>query len=157
LLTTGSGNANLLIGSDDLPVGDVGAVLLTVNACGCPDGSSIMNSATISADAPGGSMLTDDSVKSGTTDVTLTQPTNIGLAKRVVETVQNQDGSTDITYEFNIQNYGSVELDSIQVTDDLSTAFNPCTGVSIVSLTSDDFIVNQLYQIFLLLRQMVVL
>jgi len=90
---------NLLTGLDDLPVGDVGAILLTVEACGCPDGSEIMNSATVTGVTPAGDELEDDSVdgsdpdgddndgnpdEDGTTDITLTEMGSIGAAKRVV-------------------------------------------------------------------------
>ena len=152
----GSSDINMLTGLDDLPVGDVGAILLTVEACSCPD-VTIMNSATATGITPGGEDLTDDSVdgsdpdgndnddnpdESGTTDFMIVSNPSIGLAKRLVNVSNNTDGSANVTFEFNIENLGNVTIDSVQVSDDLMTAFNPCTDITVLSLTSDDFTVN---------------
>ncbi len=140
--------------------GDKGAILLTVKGCGCPVGQAISNSATLTGKAPSGDDLTDDSVdgsdpdpdgdgdptnNDGTTDSTLDQSGSIGLAKRVVSIDLSADGCTEVVYEFNIENYGNVNADSIQVVDDLAAAgFGNC-GSFTVELTSDDFVVDPSY------------
>jgi len=156
----GNGNNDLLTGLDNAEVGDVGSILLTVEACGCPTSTSIANSATVSATTPSGVPLTDNSVNGsdpdgddndgspdemGTTNSTLDIMPSIGLAKRVVQVIQNADGSNNVIYEFNIRNYGNVALDSIQVEDLISPIYNPCLLVGIPSVTSDDFTVNPGY------------
>ncbi len=153
----GNSDINLLVGTDDLPVGDIGAILLTVDACGCPDGTEIMNSATVSGNTPGGDIIMDDSVsgsdpdgddndndpdESGTTDLELSETGSIGAAKRVVTSEFNEEGCTEIVYEINIENFGNVDIDQLQAMDDLEAAgFGMCDNYT-VSLTSDDFIVN---------------
>jgi len=69
----------------------------------------------------------------------------IGVAKRVVSNALQADGSSIVTYELNVQNYGTVPLTHIQVEDNLMLAFpGPCT-VTVLSLTSPDFVVNGAY------------
>jgi hypothetical protein len=67
-----------------------------------------------------------------------------GLAKRVVTSSNNGDGSYTITYEFNIENFGDTRIFDVQVSDDLSATFDGCTILDLF-LTSDDFTVNTAY------------
>jgi len=114
---------NLLTGLDDIEAGDVGAILLTVEGCGCPDGSEIMNSATVMGVSPGGTELTDDSVngsdpdgddndgnpdEDGTTDITLTEMGSIGAAKRVVSVDLGEDGCTEVIYEIKLVHHSQL-------------------------------------------------
>ena len=150
----GTAGTNMLSGQDTLGAGDKGAILLTVEACGCGD-ATITNQAVASGTAPDGSTPTDDS-DSGSdpdeegdgpgdnNDITETQLNEmplIGLAKRIVNATNNADGSVDIIYEFNIENYGNVAILDLQVTDELNNIFAPC-AVDVTSITSDDFIIN---------------
>jgi len=64
-----------------------------------------------------------------------------GLAKRLVSVDNNGDGSYDITYELNIENFGDTRIFNIQVSDNLSNTFGDCDILE-VNLTSGDFIVN---------------
>jgi len=157
----GFGDTNLLTGTDVLEVGDKGAILFTVEACGCPTGTVIMNSATGSGTSPGGDDIEDNSVdgsdpdpgddgesgtdEMGTTDTNLDVVPAIGLAKRLVTQTNNSDGSATLTFEFNVENYGNLDLQNVQVTDDLLTAFAPCSDIEVISITSDDFTVNGAY------------
>ena len=50
-----------------------------------------------------------------------------------------------MTFEFNLENFGNVDLSGISLVDDLSAAFGAPCEVSVMSLTSDDFIVNAAY------------
>ena len=52
------------------------------------------------------------------------------------------DGSANVTFEFNLENFGNVDLSGISLVDDLSATFGAPCEVSVMSLTSDDFIVN---------------
>ena len=74
--------------------------------------------------------------------VTVTSDPSIGLAKRVSRVIPSSDGSNVVQYEFNIENFGDVNLENIQVVDNLSNIFNPCGIVDVLSITSDDFTVN---------------
>ena len=91
---------------------------------------------------PNGDGIPDES---DPTPINFEQVLNIGLAKNVVSAVVNNDGTFSITYEFNIENFSTVVIDSIQVVDDLGAAFpGPCS-VAVTELTSDDFLVNPAY------------
>ena len=79
------------------------------------------------------------------TTITVVQDPGIGIAKRAVEVVDNPDGSGLVTYEINVQNYGDVALTSLQVEDDLAMAFPAPCAASVVTITSDDFIINEGY------------
>ena len=153
----------MLIGTDNVVVDDIGSILLTVNACGCPSGTMITNSATASAASPSGAMIEDNSTdgsvadpdgngedgtdaEESTTDLTLMANPQIGLAKRAAKVWLQDDGCALIEYEFNIENSGDVIIDNLELTDDLATAFAGCAGDAFVKeITSDDFIVNADY------------
>jgi hypothetical protein len=151
----------LLTGTDILEEGDKGAILFTVEACGCPNGTDIANSATGTGMTPAGDPIEDMSVDGsnpdpdgmGETDTDEMSTTNtdldvipsVGIAKRQVTLVNNDDGSATVTYEFNIENFGNIDLQNIQATDDLATIFAPCNDIEILSITSDDFTVNGAY------------
>jgi len=156
----GTGNNNMLLGGNDLPVGDKGAVLLTVNVAGCgPTQTSFTNTATASGTAPDGT-LTDDVSDNGSdpdpngdnnpegvnendpTPVSFMQDPQIGLAKRTVQTVLNADGSANVTFEFNLENFGNVNLNNLTLIDNLAATFPASCAVTVMNLTSDDFIVN---------------
>ena len=70
---------------------------------------------------------------------------SLGVAKRNVKTELLPDGSANVTFEFNLENFGNVDLSGISLVDDLSATFGAPCEVSVMSLTSDDFIVNAAY------------
>ena len=70
---------------------------------------------------------------------------SLGVAKREVKTELLPDGSANVTFEFNLENFGNVNLSGISLVDDLGTNFPMPLRVSVMSLTSDDFIVNAAY------------
>jgi hypothetical protein len=76
------------------------------------------------------------------TPVSFTQNPVLGVAKRTVQTVLNADGSADVTFEFNLENFGNVNLSDLKLRDDLASTFPSSCAVTVLSLTSDDFIVN---------------
>ena len=153
----------LLNGWETLEVGNKGAILLKINVASCEDNpiypGPFNNSAFASGVAPSGETIVDESQNGSDPDpngdgnpdeatptpINFEQVLNIGLAKNVVSAVVNNDGTFSITYEFNIENFSTVVIDSIQVVDDLGAAFpGPCS-VAVLQLTSDDFLVNPAY------------
>ena len=155
----GTTDTELLALGNDLPVGDKGAVLLTINVINCDDTqTSFINTATAEATSPGGLVITDNSVdgpdpdgtdeddnpdeESGT-PITFTQNPIIGVAKRKVSLTNNPNGSATVTFEIKVENFGDVELLDVQVMEALFTTFpGPCSS-TVLSLTSNDFTVNQ--------------
>lgn len=80
-----------------------------------------------------------------TAEICINITERIGVAKRVVSNVLQPDGSSLVTYELNVQNYSNVPLTNIRVEDDLTLVYpGPCI-VTVVSLTSPDFVVNAGY------------
>ncbi|MBK6996775.1 MAG: hypothetical protein IPH31_18295 [Lewinellaceae bacterium] len=154
----GTGSNNMLAAGNDLPVGDKGAVLLTVNVAGCGIGQTdFVNTATTTGTAPDGTVVTDVSVDGSDPDgtdgdnnpdeesgtpVSIAPNPVLGLAKRTVQTVLNADGSANVTFEFNLENFGNVNLNNLTLTDDLAATFPATCAVTVMSLTSDDFIVD---------------
>ncbi|MFP5080288.1 Ig-like domain-containing protein [Pedobacter sp. JCM 36344] len=59
----------------------------------------------------------------GKVTITVTRPAKIGLAKSLISTVRNPNGSYRLVYLFNILNLGDVALEKISLTDDLAGAF----------------------------------
>ena len=45
---------------------------------------------------------------------------SLGVAKRNVKTELLPDGSANVTFEFNLENFGNVDLSDISLLDDLS-------------------------------------
>ena len=79
------------------------------------------------------------------TTVTVVQDPSIGISKRVVDVVNNADGSSVVTYELNVVNYGDVDLTNVQVQDDLNMTFpSPC-NINVESISSTGFIENLNY------------
>jgi hypothetical protein len=47
----------------------------------------------------------------------------LGVAKRNVQTELNADGSANVTFEFNLENFGNVNLNNLTLIDDLDYGF----------------------------------
>ncbi len=67
--------------------------------------------------------------------VSFDQMPQIGVAKRNVQTELLPDGSANVTFEFNIENFGNVNLSDISLIDDLAATFPPTCEVTVMSLT----------------------
>ncbi len=135
---TGTGQNNMLLPGNNLQRGDIGSVLLTITVgnCGLNFGT-FNNQATVTATSPGGVNLTDLSHNGSDPDpngdgpgdnedmtpVNFSFDAQIGVAKRNVQTVLLPDGSANVTFEFNIENFGNVNLSDISLIDDLAAAF----------------------------------
>jgi hypothetical protein len=77
-----------------------------------------------------------------TTIVTIGENPAIGVAKRAVSVIDNPNGSGTVVYEFNIENFGNVDLDSLQLIDSLFNIFPAPCAIDVLSITSSDFLVN---------------
>jgi uncharacterized repeat protein (TIGR01451 family) len=78
-----------------------------------------------------------------TTPATFAVDPNLGLAKSVNGSIQNNaDGTYTFNYQFNIQNTGDVNLTNLQIVDNLNSTFASADSFSISTPTSSDFTVN---------------
>ncbi|MBK6996772.1 MAG: hypothetical protein IPH31_18280 [Lewinellaceae bacterium] len=99
-----------------------------------------MNTATTMGTAPDGTVVTDVSVDGADPDgtdgdnnpdeesgtpVSIDPNPVLGLAKRNVKTELLADGSANVTFEFNLENFGNVNLNNLTLTDNLALTF-PC-------------------------------
>ncbi|WP_319479246.1 PKD-like domain-containing protein [uncultured Draconibacterium sp.] len=78
-----------------------------------------------------------------TMTISIGEEPEIIVEKRTVQVILNDDGSTDITFEFNLENTGNVDLNEIGLIDDLSTTFPGTCNINVLSKTSDNFNVNE--------------
>ena len=157
----GSGDIELLQGTDTLPVGGSGAVILTVTVTPNVPAANYLNVATVVGASPGGSAVIDQSQNginpdpgnppdgnpgnnSDPTPVSYVEHPKIGVAKRLVEpTLYNGDGTYNVTYEILVQNLGDTVLRDLQVTDDLAATFVAPATFTVVSVESAKFIENE--------------
>ena len=153
----GTTDTLLLAGTDVLVPGEQGALQLTIRVEPGPVMSGYLNTAVGTALDPSNAEVIDSSANGPVPDVngngdptddntptpiTFTETPRIGVAKRLVSQTNNSDGGGTLVFEFNIENLGDVDLDSLQVFEQLSNTFtNPC-GTQVLSLTSDDYTVN---------------
>jgi len=81
-----------------------------------------------------------------TLNVTIAGSPDMGVAKRAVNIVLQDNGCFLVTYEFNIENLGNTDISNVSLEDDLAAAgYGTCGALSVFSLTSDDFTVNAGY------------
>lgn len=66
----------------------------------------------------------------------------IGVAKQLVSITDNEDGIYEALFNIRVQNYGNMLLDSIQVTENLVTAFNTSSNYEVLGISSTSFDVN---------------
>ncbi len=66
------------------------------------------------------------------TPVSFTENPVIGVAKRLVSSTNNGDGTFTVQYTIVVQNVGDVVLKNVQVTDDLALTFAGATSFSVV-------------------------
>ena len=153
----GSGDQNLLGGSDALAIGNTAELELVVTVTPGVASATYNNTVVADGTSPGGTGVTDDS-DDGTdpdpdgdgnpggpdetdsseddpTPVSFSEDPEIGTAKRVTNTVNNQDGTYQITYSIVVENLGDVNLNNVQLTEDLSTTFAGATGFTVDSLS----------------------
>ena len=67
----------------------------------------------------------------------------LGVAKRVSKgPILSTNGCYDITFEINVENYGTVNINNIQVVEDLDAVFSPNDVWLVTSIESEEFQVN---------------
>ena len=153
----GTGDVDLLLGTDTLAVGASGTLDLTITVTPGTDLGPYNNIATGSANGPGGTATTDlsdagaiadggdadPSDDNDVTPVTFVESPEIGLAKQLITPiVNNGDDTYTLTYRFVIENSGDVPLSAINVTEDLDAVFADATDFTVNSVTSSDFTSN---------------
>ncbi len=69
------------------------------------------------------------STKPGTVTITILKPAKIGLAKSLVSSTKNLDGTYNIIYQFTLVNIGNTAIEKLTLTDDLSKTFPNCKVV----------------------------
>ncbi|MFN4764657.1 hypothetical protein ACKGJN_16120, partial [Gillisia sp. Q332] len=155
-LYTGTGINNLLSETGNtLAVGETKIITLSVDVA--PTGFAnppppvvYNNSATSAGTSAFGTTVNDishngidvDPENDGTgnnsdpTPVTFAENPKMGLAKAVSSTMNNNDGTYDVTYTIYVKNYGDVPLNNVQVTDNLTTTFTGATSYTVKSISA---------------------
>jgi len=118
------------------------------------------NTAATTATSPAGTPVADASVNgtdpdpdgdgdptndASPTPITFTEDPVIGLAKNLDSVVDapGAPGQFDVTFTFTVENYGNVDLNDVQITDNLAATFaSPATIVSVGTPTSATLVVN---------------
>ncbi len=82
-----------------------------------------------------------------TVTVTVSNPPKIGLAKALISTVKNSDGTYNLVYRFTLVNYGDVAINSVSLSDNLSLAFSSATYqiLSVTTSPTSGLFINQGY------------
>ncbi|MEO0438299.1 MAG: hypothetical protein AAF098_15470, partial [Pseudomonadota bacterium] len=156
----GSGDTNVLAGTDTLTVGSSGTVDIPVTVTPGADLGPYENVAQAGGTSPAGTPVTDittdgtdvDPDSNGNpgdnqdpTPVTFVESPEIGIAKIVVGTPTNNSGIYTVVYDLLVENTGDVDLNNLQVSDDLSVTFGGATSFTVISRTSADFATNAAY------------
>jgi hypothetical protein len=172
----GSSDINMLTGTDILLPGNEGAIYVTVDV---NPGSNLgdvsgpyLNTATATGTSPSGTPVMDDSDSGsdpgGTnedapgatpggmedpTPVTFMATEGLGVSKRVVSgPINNLDGTYTLTYEINVLNTGTIDIEFLQIQDDLDITYlgtgavgGPAIGYTVNFIGSEEFVVNPNY------------
>ncbi len=103
---------------------DPGEGVVTDSGAGGPNGNSNGNGTTTNENDP--------------TPISFTETPVLGTAKGVVSIADAPTkGQFDVTFEVTVENFGDVDLNNLQVTDDLGATFaSPATIISVSGITS---------------------
>ncbi|WP_457287977.1 Ig-like domain-containing protein [Pedobacter sp. UYP24] len=82
-----------------------------------------------------------------TVNATISSPAKIGLAKALISTIRNSDGTYNLIYRFTLVNYGDVAIKNISLGDNLSLAFSGATYqiISVTTSPTSGLFINQGY------------
>jgi uncharacterized repeat protein (TIGR01451 family) len=144
----GNGNNNLLAGTNSLPINQRGTIDFTVRVTPGANLGPYQNLVTTQGTAPGGQTVTDistngldpDPNNDGNPNEQVPTPVNfngvprLGIAKRATSVVNNGNGTFTVTYDLNLAELGSVEIDDVQVTDNLAQTYAGATGFTVNSV-----------------------
>ena len=118
----GNMDMNLLTGTETLEPDDAGSVTFTVVFVpGDPMGDVYANTAITSGITPTDSMLVD-TMTSDTLDL-MDMPCLSTNKYTTGPATNNGDGSWTVEYTVEVENCGNINIDSLQILDDLATAF----------------------------------
>ncbi len=133
----GSGDTNLLDGSDSFAFGESGSLVLVVTFTPAT-AVSVDNQATATGTGIASSAVATDSSTVGTGAIGVVP--SIATAKAFDGFVSNGDGTFTASYTVTVANDGNESLTSLQITDDLAS--NYPTGYSVSNITSATLVVN---------------
>ncbi|WP_395378008.1 beta strand repeat-containing protein [Marinicella sp. W31] len=134
----GSGDTNLLTGSDTLAFGSSASIFIDLRV---EPGSTTVY--TNRADAEGTSPADIQVTAFDTEDVSFGENPSITVTKQVSGTpVNNRDGTYSVVFNITGLNNGDVPLSNFQLTDDLNAVFSAATGFTIESVTSSNLNLN---------------
>jgi len=132
----GTAGSNLLAPGQTLPVGSNGTVFASFTVTPGTV-TTVDNTATITGTSPANELVSDvsndginpdpdddgDPQEDNPTPTPFVEDPSIGLAKDLFAVTNNMDGSYTVTYEFTVQNLGTVPLSDIAVFDDIVGQF----------------------------------
>ena len=116
---------NLLSGTGNLLAGNEGAIYIEVLLTPGATLTGYENSVTATGTSPSGDIITDISTDGAEPDangdgsptddmaatpIDFTETASAGIAKRVANITNNGDGSYTVLFEFNIENFGDVDV-----------------------------------------------
>ena len=127
---------------------------MTVTVDDCASTGIYTNTAKAEGVSPDGNEVEDDSVdgsdpdpngdgnpdEESDTEATLSESPSLGAAKRVTQVTNNGDGSYTVTYEISLENFGDVNLDSLQAIDTLANVFTSPCELTIDEVTSSKIV-----------------
>lgn len=137
-------NTCLLASSSVLAAGKSDTVTWTVNIKLGPDRGRFTNSVVVSGRTPAGLLISNTS--STNINFNVIPEASIGISKEASKPVKVSGSTYDVTFKFNVKNYGRTALTNIQVEDNLSQTFGDSVRIDSVSVTADaGFVVNTNY------------
>jgi uncharacterized repeat protein (TIGR01451 family) len=159
---TGTGPDTLLLaGADTLSVGASATATVAVTvwpgltggpygnrafAAGLDFTAAVVRDGSVNGANPDPGGNGDPTDDGGTTDVTFGGTPRIGVAKAVTAgPVNNGDGSHTVTYTLNVENYGDLALQNLQVTDDLGATFAGADSFQVNLVAAPGLTTNDAY------------
>ena len=158
-------DANLLAGGNTLAIGATGTIDLVVDVTPGANPGPYLNQARAFATGPAGSPTFDfsdwgidpDPLPSPSGDNDPTSPGEndptpvlfakpaIGAAKQMQGTVNNGNGTYDVTYLITVKNVGDIVLNNVQVVDDLKLTFPAPATFAVLSKAGSGLNANGSY------------
>ena len=130
----GSGDPDLLIGTETLSVGASETITLSVLINSVDTRPPISNTKTNTANASGTAAASSFLVTSTNSDTVDVLPPDISVSKTLTSPYQTANGNT-VTYSIVVDNTGAEDLNNVQVTDNLDTTFGAGT-YTVTSVTT---------------------
>ncbi len=156
----GNTNTNLLAGTDGLALNETKTIIIDLIVQSNNSFGPFSNTASASATDISGVINTSDLSNNGAIDpnnngnpseasennptlISLTPRVIIGASKNVSSLVLKSNGSYDATFNFNVQNFGNIDLENVQLADNLDAVFNTSAATfTITGLTAGGSLVR---------------